>query len=465
MACHIRGSTNFLTQGMKALVWKLFFWYFGFLNQDGIYMLFPASLTFLFPVLCWGPWPWKKATQVLNSHALRCQWEWSRKGQKANLHQHRKSGIRREETGKCHKLCRLLSSDMHLWPQSLSIRQALARSCNHLMGPSLSISVPNSIKFLYNANEEYLWIMSFLFAQATGCAWETFCRFFQRLSVFTVTMGSSAAGSGQKWATTCACRGNTWQRWRVREHVCCSVSAACWLILILQLHDRDFSWKNNTRIVYLTCPNMLSVHLGLLTYPQIPTLCYCFPLRFYTFLLHPYSDTSNHPAKTYPKVADQICVARVVKPVAKPFRDWAAHQGRWRQTLPPVQHWKEQTQRGVLHFGHASLFEQGGGKKTSKLAKNNLPISVWKNCTWKITLANCFSKRFLGSPGCTLSSTAPRAQASAAQAFGEFLWAGDGDGDARTVGELSLKLERENKMNTKYVKSWEDAVYAVLHSI
>ena len=120
MACHIRGSTNFLTQGMKALVWKLFFWYFGFLNQDGIYMLFPASLTFLFPVLCWGPRPWKKATQVLNSHALRCQWEWSRKGQKANLHQHRKRGIRREETGKCHKLCRLLSSDMHLWPQSLS---------------------------------------------------------------------------------------------------------------------------------------------------------------------------------------------------------------------------------------------------------------------------------------------------------------------------------------------------------
>ena len=119
MACHIRGSTNFLTQGMKALVWKLFFWYFGFLNQDGIYMLFPASLTFLFPVLCWGPRPWKKATQVLNSHALRCQWEWSRKGQKANLHQHRKRGIRREETGKCHKLCRLLSSDMHLWPQSL----------------------------------------------------------------------------------------------------------------------------------------------------------------------------------------------------------------------------------------------------------------------------------------------------------------------------------------------------------
>ena len=99
-------------------------------------------------------------------------------------------------------------------------------------------------------------------------------------------------------------------------------------MLILQLHGQRFHLKNNTRIVYLTCPNMLSVHLGLLTYPQIPTLCYCFPLRFYTFLLHPYSDTSNHPAKTYPKVADQICIARVVKPVAKPFRDWAAHQGR-----------------------------------------------------------------------------------------------------------------------------------------
>lgn len=86
--------------------------------------------------------------------------------------------------------------------------------------------------------------------------------------------------------------------------------------------------KNNAWIVYLTCPNMLLVYLGLLTYPQIPTLRYCLPLRFYTCLLHPYSDTSNHPAKKYPKVADQICVARVVKPVAKPFRDWAAHQGR-----------------------------------------------------------------------------------------------------------------------------------------